>query len=460
MPNLFVSLPTPVGNGVGASVNVSAMGALKTLAVCGSFVASINIEVSDDNVTWGPLANFTGCSWDTVSVACQFMRVRVSGHQSGAAIVTVGAGDAGSFAVVLPVPPGNGVGALIDTSTLGPTKSVIVSGVFEATVNIEISQDGVSFSDVLTFTNPDRENFEGFARFMRVKLSGHTSGAPVPVVTVAGSSNSATGPHRLAGNPDPNHILFWPLDEDPGAAVWKNLGTGGPTQTLIVGAAGDIVAGDPMPWRRGATFFGNDSGLAWLASSLSNLEATFPFTAEAWFLPTAPPQDPAGFMSGYLFTQAPGDLGAGIFALGTIGVVQGASVAAGDNAYQVPFVGIRLIPSGFIYVSPTVFAGPIDTKIVVQNGQPNHLAVTYDGAVINCWLNGRLVAFDNSSFAPNEIIQPGVPSWAYNVGALSQAFAANNRYHGMIWDVAISNIARNAAYFKSAYAQGVGWGSP
>ena len=200
MPNQFVTLPVPVGNGTGAAVDVSAMGAEKTVVVCGgAFVAAVHIEVSNDGVTWGPFIDFTACDWDNYIVSCRFMRVRVSGYKSGAPVAAVGASDAGASASIsLPVPAGNGVGTAVDTSVLGPLKSIVVAGSYDAVVTIQISEDGVTFSDAESFPKPDRENIEAWARFMRVRQSGYVSGAAT--VTVTGSSMSAGASGGASGN--------------------------------------------------------------------------------------------------------------------------------------------------------------------------------------------------------------------------------------------------------------------
>ena len=199
MPNQFVSLPVPAGNGVGGAVDVSVMGATKTVVVCGgAFVAAVHIETSNDGVSWGPLIDFTTCDWDNYTVACQFMRVRVSGYKSGAPAVAVGASDAGALAVSLPVPAGNGVGTAVDVSALGPVKSILVAGSYQATVSVQISEDGVNYSDAESFPQADRENIEALARFMRVRVSGYVSGTPL--VSVSGSSDSAGSSSGPSGN--------------------------------------------------------------------------------------------------------------------------------------------------------------------------------------------------------------------------------------------------------------------
>jgi hypothetical protein len=85
MPNLFVNLPLPVANGLGASVNTSTMGRDKTIVVSGTFPgATITIEASvDGGVEFAPIAVFqSGSNKKIVPVAAEFLRVRVAGRST------------------------------------------------------------------------------------------------------------------------------------------------------------------------------------------------------------------------------------------------------------------------------------------------------------------------------------------------------------------------------------------
>jgi hypothetical protein len=185
MSNFFAALPVPAGNGAGAPVDVSAAGSLKALVIAGAFDAALNVEVSEDGVTYETAATYTGPTTALLDMAAQFMRVVISGYVSGTPVVAVGAiGTGGAFAA-LAVPAGNGVGAPTNVSAMGIPKTLVVGGPFEATVTIEISEDGVTFGaipGVPSFSVPDLVTTPVIAAFMRVRVSGYVSGTPVVAV--------------------------------------------------------------------------------------------------------------------------------------------------------------------------------------------------------------------------------------------------------------------------------------
>lgn len=193
MPNVFVSLPVPAGNGVGAAVDVSAMGAFKTIAVVGGFQAVLSVEVSEDGINFGPLITFTSPDVESVETATQWMRVRIAGYEAGAlpTSVTIGSNDLGALFFALTVPAGNGTGAATNVSTLGIKKTIIVSGPFSGSIIIEASEDGVGFAPLLVLTGPDAVFVEAVAQHLRVTVAGYEAG-PLPTVTVGGA-NDPTG---------------------------------------------------------------------------------------------------------------------------------------------------------------------------------------------------------------------------------------------------------------------------
>lgn len=197
MANVFVNLPVPAGNGVGAGVDVSAQGAERTVQVNGAFTGLLTIEISNNGgVTFVPWISFGAPSKQTAPIAAQFMRVRRSGVAGGAAPdVDVGANDDGSQFATLVAPAGNGSGAAVDVSGLGVLKTVIVAGTpYLGVVIIEGSEDGVGFDPCLTFGAGGGVQSAVFAsQFMRVTRSGIGGGAPgLPIVAVGGINDTST----------------------------------------------------------------------------------------------------------------------------------------------------------------------------------------------------------------------------------------------------------------------------
>src|SRR5512143_3226836 len=108
MPNVFVNIPVPSSNAVGAAVDVSAMGMTMSIIVGGNIDATVTIEYSTDlaGTTFAPLVSFQGGGNTTVDVAAHWMRAVTSGYKSGAANADVGSSDAGSLFAQLVSPPG------------------------------------------------------------------------------------------------------------------------------------------------------------------------------------------------------------------------------------------------------------------------------------------------------------------------------------------------------------------
>lgn len=98
----FAALPMPAGNGAGAAVDVSALGAYCTFITAGAFLgATITIEASEDGVSYAPVVTFANYGGQqSAVVTANFMRVLVSGRKviiPFSATAAVGAiNDAGS----------------------------------------------------------------------------------------------------------------------------------------------------------------------------------------------------------------------------------------------------------------------------------------------------------------------------------------------------------------------------
>jgi len=194
--NIFASLPVPAGNGIGAAVDVSAMGRTRTIVVEGPFQAAIQIEISQDGVTFGPLTSFSIADNETLDVAAQWMRVRVSGTEGpGTPTITVGSNDIGSLFAALPVPVANGFGAAVDVSALGQFKTIIIDGPYLGAIEIQVSEDGATYSCLAGFSGPQIQSMDVQAQFMRIQLTGYVSG-PLPIITV-GAVNDPAGATTL-----------------------------------------------------------------------------------------------------------------------------------------------------------------------------------------------------------------------------------------------------------------------
>lgn len=193
MANIFVTLNVPAGNGTGTAADVSGMGADKTFICTGAFEAAVNIEVSEDNSTWGPAAYFSGPGFQRLTVTARFARVRISGYVNGTPGAGIGADDAAASFVALNVPAGDGAGTASATTNFGDNKSVVTacSADWVGTITLEGSVDGTSYAPIISLTTSDRENFQGVFRLMRVRISGFKAGTAT--VSIGGVSDEGEG---------------------------------------------------------------------------------------------------------------------------------------------------------------------------------------------------------------------------------------------------------------------------
>ncbi len=205
MAYLQFNLPATAGDGAGAAVDVSTMGALKTIVVS-NIIGAVNIEFSNEigaPTKYASAVTFYRGGSQTISIAAKWMRVRVSGYQSGGAPnVDVGGTDDGATFANLAVTAGDGTAAATATSTVGVYKTVQVGGPFRGTVVVEVSEDNVAWAEQMTFFAPGAQTLTFAAAFMRVRRSGVPVVQPgTPLVNVGGTDTGGGGGGGAAGNP-------------------------------------------------------------------------------------------------------------------------------------------------------------------------------------------------------------------------------------------------------------------
>jgi hypothetical protein len=196
MANFSINLPVPAGDGVGASVDTSSFGRIKTFILSGEFgSATVTIEASaDGGTTYAPLITFTRAGKKVIEIAASRMRTRVRGFNPVKLFtveVDVAGNDNGGFFVALPLPAFNGLGAIVDTSSLGNFTSIIVTGNYPgATITLETSEDGVDFVECAMFANGPRiVSKDLVALFMRVKVQGRKTVLPFTGSISVGATN-------------------------------------------------------------------------------------------------------------------------------------------------------------------------------------------------------------------------------------------------------------------------------
>ncbi len=200
MGNLFFNLPLPAGNGPGAAVDVSSLGAPRTIECVGSFVgATIAIEASSDGgATFSPLTSFQNKGGEQVLPAVvQFVRTLVSGRKLTvpfSANVDIAANDGGSLFAVLPLPVQNGAGVAVDLSAFGNLTTVNVTGAFAgASVAVEISEDNLAWAPLVAFGGQGGiKTKDVTAAWARANVSGRKTAVPFGAVVAIGAADIVT----------------------------------------------------------------------------------------------------------------------------------------------------------------------------------------------------------------------------------------------------------------------------
>jgi hypothetical protein len=152
----------PPLNGSGTAIDTSAMGLRKMIAVAGSAAgAHVAIEASvDGGVTFAPVLvlpkDHATIASLVVEVVAQFMRVHVVGRTPKAPFtceIDIGSAEAAVTAfTAIPLPAGDGPGPTVEIASFGDASTFVASGTFpDATITLEISQDGLQFVPVVTF---------------------------------------------------------------------------------------------------------------------------------------------------------------------------------------------------------------------------------------------------------------------------------------------------------------------
>lgn len=179
--NDFVSLDVPNGPGSGAPSDVSDMAPGLSLIVTGpaSSTGEIVIEVSQDGASFAAFTAIFPISDPPAAqlgVVAKFVRVtRFSG--SGPALVAIGAPKTTSnlFGTLTLAP--------LDTSEMGPKKTIVLSGDHKLPIVIEGSADGSNYDAVASFTTKGSDviTVEGTWATMRIRRDDIPAGVTVTI---------------------------------------------------------------------------------------------------------------------------------------------------------------------------------------------------------------------------------------------------------------------------------------
>ncbi len=285
MPNQFVNLPAPTGNGVGAAVSVSTFGAIKTIVVGGDAHASINVEFNNAAVStdgsWQSAATFQNTGQLTVRVAARWMRVRVSGYNpnlGGTPVVDVGGADSGTTFAALVAPAATGAGTPVNTSTLGLFKTVQIGTSFRGTLLVEVSEDGsTEWGTIMSFQTPGSQSMVVAAQFMRVRRVGVPVVNPgLPIINI-GATDDVSGDGGVAVSAGSQSV-------DSGTVVFSNSNnvSFGMSGSSRITASASFPAETPFGLSAGSQsvstgtlVFSNENGFIFGMSGSSRVTASF-----------------------------------------------------------------------------------------------------------------------------------------------------------------------------------------
>lgn len=205
MPNTFISLDVPRGDGVGTPAVVSLTGHPRTFVLNGPVAGRFMVEGScDGGKTWDILLDdddgtqilFSASASGLRSADCvvEQVRVRGQGNDGGAPpAINMGAPPAQgrSFFGTLEVPAVPGLGAPLDLGLrVGPLKTFILRGSVpeDCRFTILASMDGLHFDEVMTFTSDQQgaRSRKVMCRFVRVQRSGAAGQPPAIAVGAEG----------------------------------------------------------------------------------------------------------------------------------------------------------------------------------------------------------------------------------------------------------------------------------
>jgi hypothetical protein len=231
-------------------------------------------------------------------------------------------------------------------------------------------------------------------------------------------------------------VLWWKLDDasqsgtTPNTAVnYGSAGTATLTGTNQVGAA--LYTKSPQmqivcPYQSGAQFYGvgGTSTVGPLTGAGTIPPPTTNITVSAWVMPSS--------------AQNTG--------LGQAVVMKDSSGGSRLASFEIfffngtPYFYLQTSVTGNVQLSPVGPAGVVRTADDLS--RPWMLAMTYDGAEVVAYVNGRAIAS-----------APATGTVVYNTGS----YAIGRYYDGVVWDVRIASSVRTEAQLMADYKTGMGY---
>lgn len=204
MSNQFTAIPATAANGPGTAVDMTSYGAAKTITVTGNGSGGqqpfVGIEISNDSdgLAWTPIGMFRAPGVQTFATACRWIRTNVTSYAGGGApVVELGGTDDGTTLIELVAPAANGTGAAVNTSAQPTFQTIQVSGDFEGSLNVLVSEDGgTTFQTLASFSQPGIQTFSPLvADYMRVSRNGVPLVNPgsTPTINIGATASGSDG---------------------------------------------------------------------------------------------------------------------------------------------------------------------------------------------------------------------------------------------------------------------------
>lgn len=245
------------------------------------------------------------------------------------------------------------------------------------------------------------------------------------------------------GGPQPpaawgTELLWWKLDDSsqtgttPNTAVnYGSAGTATLTGTNTGSPAPTFYTKSPQmqivcPYQQGAQFYGvsGTSTVGPLTGAGTIAPPTTNLTVSAWVMPSS--------------AQYTG--------LGQAVVMKDAAGGSRSASFEIfffngtPYFYLQTSVTGNVQLSPVGPSGVV--RMADDLSRPWMLSMTYDGAEVLAYVNGRAVA---SAVATGTVV--------YNTGS----YAIGRYYDGVIWDVRIASSVRTEAQLMADYKTGMGY---
>jgi hypothetical protein len=211
LSNAFLSLPMPPGNDPGASIDTSNLAAQKTFTITGEYTGRVIVEASSDGTNYAVTpVFFDGPSGEpitmTVELACTNIRIQreIGPTPAGIPTVTVAAIQEPTESVILPLPSSQAApGTAVDTSLLGNSKTIVVSGDYFGVLIVSGSADNTTFNPIpgIDIPGPGTYSFAAIYQFMRIEKLTIIEGdvASVTVCAENDINGGSQGPQGSSG---------------------------------------------------------------------------------------------------------------------------------------------------------------------------------------------------------------------------------------------------------------------